>query len=218
MPTVQLLSILVFAISSNFDNVGVGIAYGIRGTCIPFASNLIIALISGTGTLLSMLVGTSLYRFLKPEVATVVGGFTMIGIGIWVIIQGTRQLRKTRSPEEQLQNRSKDLSQKTTLRKIFAVLDDPFIVDPDCTGNIRAKESVLLGLGLTLNNLVNGVAAGMLGLSLFLVTFFTIILSILAIWLGRTAGNSYASRWIGHLTGPVSGLLLISIGIYEIFL
>ena len=148
MPTVHLLSILAFAISSNFDNVGVGIAYGIRGTCIPFASNLIIALNSGTGTLLSMLVGTSLYRVLKPEVATVVGGLTMIGIGIWVIIQGTGQLRKIRSPEEQLQNGSKDLSQTTTLRKIFAVLDDPFIVDPDCTGNVRPRESVLLGLGL----------------------------------------------------------------------
>ena len=33
MITVQLLSILAFAISSNFDNVGVGIAYGIKGTC-----------------------------------------------------------------------------------------------------------------------------------------------------------------------------------------
>jgi putative sporulation protein YtaF len=217
MPTVHLLSILAFAVSSNFDNVGVGIAYGIRGTCIPFASNLIVALIGGTGTLLSMLVGTSLYRVLKPEVATVVGGLTMIGIGIWVIIQGAGQLRKIRSPEEQLHNESKELSQKSTLRKIFAVLDDPFIFDPDCTGNVRARESILLGLGLTLNNLVNGVAAGMLRLNLFLVTIFTIIFSILAIWLGRTAGDSNAFRWIGHLTGPASGLLLVSIGIYEIF-
>jgi putative Mn2+ efflux pump MntP len=55
MRPLHVLAVLVLATSSNFDNVGVGIAYGIRGTCIPFASNLIIAVISGTGTLLSML-------------------------------------------------------------------------------------------------------------------------------------------------------------------
>ena len=217
MDTLHLLSILALAISSNFDNVGVGIAYGVRGTCIPFASNLIIALISGTGTLLSMLAGTSLYRILTPKVATLVGGLTLIGIGVWVIVQGTGQLRKVRSAEEQSLGGAEELPPRTTLRKILTVLDDPFIVDPDCSGNVKAKASVLLGLGLTLNNLVNGVAAGMLGLSLSLVTFFTVVFSILAIWLGRSAGNSYGYRWIGHLTGPVSGVLLVVIGVHEIF-
>ena len=217
MRTLHLLSILALATSSNFDNVGVGIAYGVRGTCIPFASNLIIALISGIGTLLSMLVGTSLYRIRKPEVATLLGGLTIIGIGVWVIVQGTGQLRKVTSAKEQPPGGAEGPSPRTTLRKILTVLDDPFIVDPDCSGKVKAKASVLLGVGLTLNNLVNGVAAGMLGLSLSLVTFFTVLFSILAIWLGRSAGNSYGYRWIGHLTGPVSGLLLVSIGVYEIF-
>src|SRR5512136_986532 len=130
MHTIHLLSILALATSSNFDNVGVGIAYGIRGTCIPFTSNVIIALISGTGTFLSMLAGVWLYHMLKPEVATLVGGLTMIGIGVWVIIQGAGQLHKARSPKEQLQDGTRDLSRHTTLRKIFKVLDDPFIVDP----------------------------------------------------------------------------------------
>jgi hypothetical protein len=57
----------------------------------------------------------------------------------------------------------------------------------------------------------------MMGLSLSLVTSFTVVFSVLAIWLGRSAGNSVGYRWIGHLTGPVSGLLLISIGVHEIF-
>jgi putative Mn2+ efflux pump MntP len=46
MTTVQLLSILAFAISSNFDNVGVGIAYGIKGTCIPFPPILSLPLLA----------------------------------------------------------------------------------------------------------------------------------------------------------------------------
>ncbi len=100
---------------------------------------------------------------------------------------------------------------------IVRFLDDPFFLDRVCSTHIHMRETVLLGVALTLNNLVNGVAAGMLGLSLLLVTFSVVIFSILAIWAGRSVGRSSRYRWIGNATGPVSGLLLISIGIYEIF-
>ena len=62
-----------------------------------FPSNLLIALITGAGTLLSMLAGTTLYRVLKPELATLIGGLAMIGIGVWVIVQATGRLRKAKS-------------------------------------------------------------------------------------------------------------------------
>ena len=217
MRTIHLLSILALATSSNFDNVGVGIAYGIRGTCIPFASNLIIALISGTGTLLSMLAGASLYHVLKPETGHCRRRNGLIGIGVWVIIQATGRLRKAKSSAEPLQDARKVISQHIMFSKIVKFLDDPFFLDRVCSTHIHIRETVLLGVALTLNNLVNGVAAGMLGLSLSLVTSFVAIFSIIAIWAGRSAGRSLRYRWIGNITGPVSGLLLISIGIYEIF-
>ncbi|HME43903.1 MAG TPA: hypothetical protein VKF36_12505 [Syntrophorhabdales bacterium] len=217
MHTIHLLSILALATSSNFDNVGVGIVYGVRGTCISFTSNLIIALISGTGTLLSMLAGASLYRVLKPELATVVGGLILIGIGVWVIIQGTRRVRKAGSSVEQLQDARKVISQHVMFSNILKFLDDPFFLDKVCSTHIHIRETVLLGVALTLNNLVNGVAAGLLGLSLSLVTSFVVIFSIIAIWAGRSAGRSIRYRWIGTVTGPVSGLLLVLIGIYGIF-
>lgn len=217
MRTIHLLSILALATSSNFDNVGVGIAYGIRGTCISFASNLIIALISGTGTLLSMLAGASLHRVLKPELATVVGGLILIGIGVWVIIQGTRRVRKAGSSVEQLQDARKVISQHIMFSNMLKFLDDPFFLDKACSTHMHIRETVLLGVALTLNNLVNGVAAGLLGLSLSLVTSFVVIFSIIAIWAGRSAGRSIRYQWIGTVTGPLSGLLLISIGVYGIF-
>ena len=216
MHTVHLLSILALATSSNFDNLGVGIAYGIRGTCIPFASNLLIALITGAGTLLSMLVGTTLYHVLEPQRATLIGGLAMIAIGAWIIVQASGQLRKARSSTEQLQDARKVISQHIMFSNIVKFLDDPFFLDKVCSTHIHIRETVLLGVALTLNNLVNGVAAGLMGLSLSLVTSFVAIFSIIAIWAGRSAGRS-SYRWIGNVTGPVSGLLLVSIGIYEIF-
>ena len=217
MHTVHLLSILALATSSNFDNVGVGIAYGVRGTCIPFTANLLIALITGAGTLLSMLVGTALYHVLKPQLATLIGGIAMIGVGVWVIVQATGRLRKASSSTDQLQDTREVISQHIMFSTIVKFLDDPFFLDRVCSTHIHIRETVLLGMALTLNNLVNGAAAGMLGLSVSLVTSFVAIFSILAIWAGRSAGRSLGYRWFGHLAGPVSGLLLIFVGIYEIF-
>ena len=117
MRPLHVLVILALAISSNFGNVGVGIAYGIRGTCIPFASNLIIALISGTGTLLSMLAGVSLYHILRPQLATLIGGMAMIGIGVWVIVQATRPLRKATSSTQQMQDAREVISQHIMVKK-----------------------------------------------------------------------------------------------------
>jgi putative sporulation protein YtaF len=217
MRTLHLFSIMALAISSNVDNLGVGIAYGIRGTCIRFPSNLLIALITGAGTLLAMLAGTTLYRFLRPELASLTGGLGMIGIGVWVIVHATGRLCKAESSTEQLQGPGSVISPHVMFTHLMKFLDDPFFSDRVCSTHIHIRETALLGVALTLNNLVNGVAAGMLGLSLSLVTSFVAIFSILAIWAGRSAGRSYRYRWIGKAGGPVSGVLLISIGIYEIF-
>jgi putative Mn2+ efflux pump MntP len=100
---------------------------------------------------------------------------------------------------------------------VLRFLDDPFLIDRVCSTHTHVRETVLLGVALTLNNLVNGVAAGMLGLSLSLVTSSVAIFSVIAIWAGRSAGRSFRYRWIGNITGPVSGLLLVSIGVYEMF-
>ncbi len=81
----------------------------------------------------------------------------------------------------------------------------------------RPQGKLPAGLALTLNNLVHGLAAGMIQLSLALTTSFVVIFSILALWLGTLTGCSLGSRWLGRLAGPVSGLLLIFVGFYEIF-
>ncbi len=169
------------------------------------------------GTLLSMLAGAALYRFLRPELASLTGGLAMIAIGAWIIIQSSAQLREARSRSEQLQDPKSVISQHVLFRRTLKILDDPFFFDNACSTDMNMRESVLLGVALTMNNFVNGVAAGMLGLSLSLVTSFVGIFSVIAIWAGRSAGRSYGYRWIGNLTGPVSGLLLMSIGVYEIF-
>ncbi len=215
MQKFQLFVILLLALSSNLDNVGVAISYGARKINIPFSSNLRIAFITGGGTLLSMLVGERIYRFLKPELSNYLGSSIIIGAGIWIFIKEIAKLGK-KKPLEEHHIEKIDISNKSIFRKTLMILDNPFVADMDFSGHISLKEGFLLALALALNNLANGVGGGMIGLSPVLTTFFVVIFSILTIWIGIEIGDYYAYRWLGKLTGPIAGLLLIIIGVLEI--
>jgi putative Mn2+ efflux pump MntP len=69
-----------------------------------------------------------------------------------------------------------------------------------------------------LNNIPNGVGAGLLGLSTLFTTLMVGLLSILTFWLGIGLGRSLGIRWLGRHAGTLSGVLLIVIGLAEIFL
>ncbi len=217
MPPIHLIAILSFAVSSNFDNVGVGVAYGIRGACIPFLANFIIALINSSGTVVSMIVGTTVARVLAPHIAGTLGGAILVSIGVWVIVQGMRHLNRSMPIEDELRERLDRLSGMSAPMRIWQMISNPFVTHPDCRDAMGPAEAFVVGVGLTMTNVVTGFAAGMMGLNIVLLTLVTMLFSVLAIWLGRGAGNSRAFRWIGRYSSTVSGLLLIGIGVLEIF-
>jgi putative sporulation protein YtaF len=213
----QLLTILLLAISCNLDNVGVGIAYGSRGIGIPLASNLLIALITAAGTGLCIVFGQQIFQVLPGEVGVLLGAVLLIGMGVWVIRQevGGRscQGQKVQPPAP-----ANGLDQKSWLRRLLLILQHPVLADQDSSGYIDLKESLLLSMALMLNNIPNGVGAGLLGLSTLLTTLMVGALSILTFWVGIGLGRSLGVRWLGRHAGTVSGLLLIVIGLAEIFL
>jgi len=215
MRRLDLLTILLLALSSNADNVGVGVAYGIRGINVPLASNLLIALVTGAGTIASMLVGQTIGGTMQPKLASILGGIILAGIGGWVIVQSARSAGS--DAENHLARRSSARRPASgTLRKLTLILDNPLTIDRDFSGHIDMKEGCLLAAALTLNNIVSGAAAGMLGLSVVLTTTAVMSFSMLTLWMGLVFGYHYGRRLLGSLAGFVSGLLLVTIGLYQI--
>jgi putative sporulation protein YtaF len=215
MPALHLLSIFLIAVSSNLDNTGVGTAYGIRKINIPITSNLIIAVVTSTGTLLSILLGEAVYLFLSEQMTALLGGGIIILAGIWVIFQ-EKFLQRERAPKEE-----KELVAETGLarfgfRQLVQLLNNPILADSNFDGEIDLRESIPLAFGLTINNIPNGVAAGMLGLSLPILLSVNFPISLITIWLGIYLGY-LGIRWVGKYAGLLAGLLLIFVGLYEIF-
>ena len=83
----HLLSALLFAVSANIDCLAIGLSYGIQSVKIDARSNLIIAVISTVGTLLSMLLGEPLAALCSADTANRIGAVLLILIGLWILLQ-----------------------------------------------------------------------------------------------------------------------------------
>lgn len=97
---ISLLSALLFSISSNLDNLLVGTAYGIKKIRINFIENIIIALITSTGTFLSMSAGAYMSKFLPGSVSNILGALILIILGTYFSVQSIiKSTNNTQSKE-----------------------------------------------------------------------------------------------------------------------
>lgn len=239
----HVLSAFLLSISSNVDAFAVAIAYGVKKLRIGIWSNLLIALVSTGGTVLSMSVGSVISRYLPNSVANFLGSGVLIAVGLWGIWDTlerdkkrirskTRQKRMTRelvaagayayelprgaaTTEGEWSAHSSPESLAAFSYESF--LENPAKADKDRSGHIDLKESIALAFGLTINNLGGGVGAGISGLSIAFTAVLTSIFSVLSVVVGYMMGDRLTAKMTSSWTGILSGLLTIALGIYEYF-
>lgn len=204
----HILASIVFAFIANIDNFTVGIAYGIKRIKIDIYSNLMIALITGIGTFFSMSIGLIISKNIGVFSSSIIGGVILVSIGIYFIWDSI--------PKKN--NRVKDTSTEEDYNNYFQLLESPEKADVDKSGHIDIKEAITLALALSLNNLGLGIGASISGLNIFIITIFTFIFSIITIYIGYILGDSYLSKILGKYATMVSGIVIIILGIYEIFI
>ena len=209
----ELLPILLLAISSNGDNVAVGVACGLARIAVPLTSNLLIAGVTGICTLACMYAGRGIGSVMAPRLASAVGGAIIALIGGWVIAQS---LLANRRRGDGMHSIDATLHEKPgLLSRVMSLLDNPAGADSDFSRRIEPRESLLLAAALSLNNTVNGVAAGMMGLNPLLLTLAVMLFSMLMLSAGSAAASRFSRRWIGGFSGVLSGVLLMALGLHE---
>lgn len=202
-----ILPPLLFAISASIDNFTVGIAYGMKKIRIGLLSNVLIAVISGIGTFLSMTVGLLLSNFLSPNMSNIIGSAILILLGLWFIAEYMiKTIKKHNEPDT-----------KNSHMNYIELLDEPENADLDKSGYIDVKESVTLALALTINNLGLGIGASISGMNIWLTSLFTFLISIPTILLGCKIGSSFLSKFFGKYAPLVSGLIIVILGVCQLF-
>ncbi|NLI11262.1 MAG: sporulation membrane protein YtaF [Peptococcaceae bacterium] len=212
MEKLHLLIMLLLALSSNLDNLLISISCGARKINIPPATNLLIAVITGAVTLAAMLAGKFIHGFIHPWYANYLGSLLIVFSGIRIFIN---EMLKTCAYTAGYKRDPISASKKQpAFCQLFNYRSVNFF---NRYRTVSLKEGFFLGLALALNNLANGIGAGLTGLSHIPTPLFVAAFSLISIWLGLKIGYNCLSRLPVGLAGPASGALLILIGLFEMF-
>lgn len=202
MSSYSLIAMLAIGIASNLDNAGVGIAYGVRKIRIPWYSNLSIAFISLLATFLSGVFGSWISLWVNPWIGQFIGTVVIVGVGIWVLFQPF------------VDKKPPVVDQNSTLTRL---LRNPEQADKDSSQSISLGESIFLGVALAMNALAGGFNAGITHLNISLTSISVGAFSFLLLGVCSLLSEKYAAERLGNRATVISGLLLILIGIHQMF-
>lgn len=197
----QLVPSLLFGVSASLDALLVGVSYGLRGVHVRLLQNLFISLVALLGTCLSVGFGGFLAPLLPSLISRLAGSIILMFLGFYYIVKWTLTFLKNRTPE---------IKTNPETSALISAERPP--------GRLTASEVLLLSITLSANNLGIGLSASIAGLTLIPAATATCICSILFLYLGNNLGRSRLMRLIGGLADPISGMLLISLGLIQYFL
>lgn len=189
---------LLFGISSSLDALLVGISLGLRRIRIRFWQNLFISLVTLSGTCLSVGLGGKLTPLLPDLLAVYAGSLVLILLGVYYITKWILKL---------LQQHRENTSGNEMTQASHA--DQP--------PSLHIAEVFTLSFTLSVNNMGMGLAASIAGLPLLPAAAATALCSILFLFLGNRLGKSHLLLFIGDLADPISGALLIGLGLLQLF-
>ncbi|MEO4053846.1 manganese efflux pump [Solibacillus sp. CAU 1738] len=185
------ITIILIGIASNLDNLGIGLAYGVKQVRIPVLSNVIIALMSMVVTYVAVSAGGTIIEYISVHTANILGSLLLCIIGLWTLF-----------------------SQKFSNKGIMA---NPESFDGNKNHIISFGEAFTLGFVLSVNCIAGGIAIGANGISAIWTVISIGTFSFLTIAIGSRFGVLLTKTFIGKYSTAISGGLLIVIGIFEMF-
>ncbi|HUK56918.1 MAG TPA: sporulation membrane protein YtaF [Nitrospiria bacterium] len=194
------------ALINNLDNIGVRIAYSIRGIRITTPINVWISVITFVISFSAVLSGTLLSEFLSKRTSSVLAMLLLTAIGAWMIAEPHVRKKDHGAVEPGPENK----------KGIVHVLLNPEHADMDQSRHIDFKEATILGLALSINNVGGGLSAGMIGLDSFWVGLLSAALSFLALWAGNAIADVFVRWKLTNKAAVVAGILLIAIGMAQV--
>ena len=193
----SVLSSLLFGISASLDALLVGTALGLRKVLLPIKYNLLISTVTLIGTVISIALGSLLLPLFPSGCATLLGSavlilFGLYDIGKWLIPRLRYRITPDKSPCPG--------TQKFTDRRELTI-----------------PQALLLGCALSLNNIGIGFSASIAGLPFLPASLSTFLCSLGFLALGSRLGQSAVVQKFEDYADPVSGFLLVLLGLCQLY-
>lgn len=216
----MFITYLVLALSVSIDSLGIGITYGIRNIKIFRSAKIILFTISILLTYLSINLGSLLSNIFSKAFTKWIGACFLILMGLWIIYQA---LNTKKREEETLNNISSPIIYQFMIRFLgitVKIIRNPISSDLDHSKGIDWKESIYLGLCLSIDSLCIGICSSIIGYSSFLFPILVATFQLIFLSIGRILGNKIfsISNIPENIWSTLSGVLLICVGVSRFFI
>lgn len=189
--------IVLMTLAATADSFIIAFNYGVKKVNISSSSNLFISIFCLFGTLTSMLIGKFLGDLIPLHTANILGSVVLIGFALYML-KNALYVKKNNSKSHQYNQ-------------------DPEAVDKDNSKIIEFRESFLIGLLLSMNNMGMGVGAGITGMSVCITSMICAVASFLFIKIGYIVGRRMQSVKISVYLEIISSLFVLVLGILGFF-
>jgi len=203
-----IISVILLCMAVSVDGFGVGFSYGLRKVHIPLPSLFIICLSSALSIFISMQVGSRVADVFGEGPASYFGGIMLMLVGFYLIKQAFFCKKEKPTPE---------MPKKTGLALLAAILREPEKADFDRSGEINAREAVILGVALALDAFGTGFSAAMMGFSPLAVSLTVGITKLIFLSAGLVFGKQYAQKFKEGNATFVAGVVLMLLGLKHVF-
>lgn len=182
----MLINLIILAVSSSIDSLGIGITYGIKNTSISKLGKIILFVVSFLVTMFALFFGNVITSILPQHFMPIVGCSILIFIGFLVLFQSLKEDNVSFDFDS-----SNLIDSKEALFLAFALSLDSFCI----------------GVGSTIIGINN------IFFPFFIASFQWLFLS-LGIFLGKRLNKK--SHFPKNIWSIISGTLLIFIGIIKL--
>ena len=198
------ISLLLFGISANIDTLVLGFSYGLKKQQIPFSTNLLLSLITFAGTLLATGAGRFFSALIPSDSAKIAGSCLLLLLGAYYCLKHIMQYR-TRKKQ----------GSGFCATPLHVQCQSPS--QCQSTSHLTRSETLVLGLTLTTNNAGMGIGASFAGLHFLWASVSTFFLSAAFLIAGNRLGTHFAFPKLQDYPDLISGLIILALGLYELF-
>ncbi|CUO86028.1 manganese efflux pump [Muricomes sp. OA1] len=198
----HLISSLLFAISANIDSFIVGMSYGIKKSNIDLLKSTVISLVTLTGTVIAILMGTQISQFLPASSTQAIGCALLIGLGLYYIIKSFFSYIREKIKKAEVKSNECGSGTQNNV--------------PAKASLLTMKEGLFLGLALSINNFGMGIGASITGLKLLPTAVMSLVVSVIFLYAGNLIGKTKVPHISDQSADFISGLILAALGIYEL--
>ncbi|GIN91319.1 sporulation protein [Siminovitchia terrae] len=182
-----IIMINLVGIGANLDNSSIGMAYGIEKVHFPHRVNFIVNVIGFISALIGTYAGKSLSQITPYQFGAISSCIVLSSLGCFILYSNYIHPYTTQKKELKLQR-----------------------------PNLRM--GIYLGLGLSISNAFSGLGVGLADTAnMWWIALSITVWGYLLIWFGNLFGAKIIVRRLGKHSSFVAGLLLIIIGIKQIY-